>query len=205
MAADSAQTVNQVSEIERPQREPPLRIAIRWGLMLGVFGLLLWLAVRTIDVAQVATALRRSDWRLVVAAGLLAVTVCLVSCSYRLWILTVPLPTSDGRRIGFWHFTSVYYASCAAHQLLPAPAAEVLRTVHLKRRHGYTIGGLVASQFVEKVIEALALALEVGMVAAFSSLPPRMIVIHRAMCWMRRISSAAWNAATSVIRPLGAI
>jgi hypothetical protein len=50
----------------------------------------------------------------------------------------------------------------------------VLRTVHLKRRHGYSIGGLVASQLVEKVIEALALAIEVAVVASFWSLPPRM-------------------------------
>src|SRR5262249_54262218 len=55
--------------------------------------------------------------------------------------------------------------------LLPAPAAEVLRTVHLKRRYGYGVGSLVASQLVEKVIDSLGLGLETLIVAWFLPLP----------------------------------
>lgn len=146
---------------------------LRWVLAISVLGGLIWLAVRTLDFHQVAHALRTSDWRLVVAAGAVAVTVCMLACSLRLWLLTIPLPNT-GNHIGFWHFTSIYYASCAAHHLLPAPAAEVLRTVHLKRRHGYTIGALVAAQLVEKVIDALGLAIEISVVAALSTLPVAM-------------------------------
>jgi len=144
----------------------------RWAVALGVTALLVVVALRALDFHQVAAALARSDWRLVAAAGALAVTVCMWACSVRLYLLTVPLPAD--RPIGFPHLTSIYYASCAAHHLLPAPAAEVLRTVQLKRRHGYSIGALVAAQLVERVIDALALSVEVALVTLFGTLPPAM-------------------------------
>jgi uncharacterized protein (TIRG00374 family) len=141
----------------------------RWALALAVVAGLLVLAVREIDFRQVVAALVRSDWRLIVAAGGLAVTVCMWACSVRFWLLTEPLPSKTP--IGFFQLMSVYYASNAAHHLLPAPAAEVLRTVQLKRRHGYSIGALIAAQLVERVIDALALSIEVALVALFGSLP----------------------------------
>ena len=54
---------------------------------------------------------------------------------------------------------------------MPAPAGEVLRTVQLKRRHGYTVGVLVAAQLVEKVIEALGLGIGTLVVASLGGLP----------------------------------
>jgi len=47
----------------------------------------------------------------------------------------------------------------------------VLRTVQLKRRHGYSIGALIAAQLVERVIDALALSIEVALVAIYGTLP----------------------------------
>jgi len=167
-----ADPIAAVSEIQQLP-DAAWKVWLRWALALAVLAGLVWWAVRTMDFALVARALRLSDWRLVVAAGGLAVTVCMLACSMRLWLLTVPLPNA-GKRIGFWHFASIYYASSAAHHLLPAPAAEVLRTVHLKRRHGYTVGALVASQLVEKVIDAMGLAAEILVVALVSTLPAAM-------------------------------
>jgi uncharacterized protein (TIRG00374 family) len=152
------------------------RTRARWALAIGVTGVLVFVAVRALDFRQVAAALGASDWRFVALAGLVAVTVCMIACSVRLYLLTEPLPAT--RPIGFWELTSIYYASNAAHHLLPAPAAEVARTVQLKRRHGYSIGALVAAQLVERVIDALALAVEIGLVVVFAALPTAM---HRSL------------------------
>jgi uncharacterized membrane protein YbhN (UPF0104 family) len=142
---------------------------LRWAVALAVVVVLVAVSIRAIDFREVARALAASDWRLVALAGLVAVTVCMFACSVRLYVLTKPLPAR--RPIGFWHLTSIYYASNAAHHLLPAPAAEVLRTVQLKRRHGYSIAALVAAQVVERVIDALALSLEILLVALIGDLP----------------------------------
>jgi uncharacterized membrane protein YbhN (UPF0104 family) len=138
------------------------------GLLL-LAGLVL-LAVRSIDLAAFKNALIHADLRLAALAGLIAVTVCMLASSMRLWVLMRPLP-SVGPGVGFWSLTSIYLASSAAHHLLPAPAAEVARTVYLKKRYGYTIGALLASQLVEKVIDGLGLGIEVLVLAIFANLP----------------------------------
>ncbi|MFI5290922.1 MAG: lysylphosphatidylglycerol synthase transmembrane domain-containing protein [Polyangia bacterium] len=144
---------------------------LRWIIGVVLVVGLLALAAHSIDLKKFLAALASSDWRLVALAGVIVVTVCMFACSLRLYQLTAPLP-HGGRGVSFWQLTSIYFASSAAHHLLPSPAAEVLRTVHLKRRYGYTIGALVASQLVEKVIDALGLSLEVLAVAIFGRLPP---------------------------------
>lgn len=146
------------------------RFRWRWLVGVAIVAGLLALAVHSINLRQFLAALAGSDWRLVALAGLIVVTFCMFACSARLYLLTTPLP-HGGRGVGFWSLTSIYFASSAAHHLLPSPAAEVLRTVHLKRRYGYTIGALVASQLIEKVIDALGLSLEVLAVAIFGTLP----------------------------------
>lgn len=105
-----------------------------------------------------------------VLAALVAVTVCMWGCIERLFVLLGPLPHTQApvrRR----ELAAIHYASSAAHNLLPAPAGEVLRTVQLTRRHGYSVGGLVGVQLVEKVIEALGLSLEIVAVSLLSPLP----------------------------------
>ena len=146
------------------------RTALRWLLSLGIVAALVWLAVRTLDLRAFLRALQASDWRLVLLAGLVAVTACMVACSVRLWMLTRPLPCKSA--ISYREMFSIYVASCAAHYLLPAPAAEVLRTVHLNRRYGYSMGGLIAGQVVEKIAEAITLSVEVVIVATMAALPP---------------------------------
>jgi uncharacterized protein (TIRG00374 family) len=160
-------------------------VRARWVIAIVLLVALVAVAVRAIDFRLVAAALARSDARLVGLAGLLAVTVCMIACSARLYLLTAPLPST--RPIGFGPLMSIYYASCAAHQLLPAPAAEVLRTVQLKRRHGYTIGALIASQLVEKLVDALGLAVEVTLVAIFGTLPR---VIHGSLIAFAALTGA---------------
>jgi uncharacterized protein (TIRG00374 family) len=143
---------------------------IRMLLGLALLAGLVVLAVRSIDLAAFENALVHADLRLAGLAALVSVTVCMGASSARLWVLMRPLP-SEGPPVGFWPLTSIYLASSAAHHLLPAPAAEVARTLYLKKRYGYTIGALLAAQLVEKVIDGLGLGLEVLALALFASLP----------------------------------
>ena len=141
---------------------------IQLTLALVILAGLLALSLRTLEFDKVKDAMLAASgrWPLGVAASSLALLVCMTACSLRLWLLTVPLPLPAGRQhLGIGDMLSVYLASSAAHHLLPAPAAEVLRTVYLRRRWGYTIGGLVASQLVDKLIDALGLGIEVAVIA----------------------------------------
>ncbi|HEY2744661.1 MAG TPA: lysylphosphatidylglycerol synthase transmembrane domain-containing protein [Polyangia bacterium] len=141
----------------------------RWLLPLGVLAALVWLIARKIDGHKFVAALRMADWRLVIGAGILAGTLCMAGCILRLHTLLGALPHEAP--VGAVELGSIYFASSAAHNLLPAPAGEVLRTVQLKRRHGYNVGVLVAAQLVEKVVEALGLGIGTLVVALVGGLP----------------------------------
>ena len=145
------------------------RIVVRWIVPGVVLAALIWLIGRKIDAHEFAQALRVADWRLVLAAGLLAVTVCMGGLILRLFTLLQALP--HDAPVGLWELASIHFASSAAHNLLPAPAGEVVRTVQLKRRHGYSVGVLVAAQLIEKVVEALGLGIGTLVVASLGGLP----------------------------------
>jgi uncharacterized protein (TIRG00374 family) len=142
---------------------------MRWALPLAILAALIALTVRKIDFGEVGHAFRVADWRLVALAGVAAGTVCMSGMIVRFWTLLTAL--GHDRPIGLWELASIYYASSAAHNLLPAPAGEVLRSVQLKRRHGYDVGVTVAAQLIEKVIECLGLGIGTLVVASIGGLP----------------------------------
>jgi uncharacterized membrane protein YbhN (UPF0104 family) len=142
---------------------------LRWLVPVAILAALIWLTARKIDLREFAEALRLADWRLVALASLTAGTVCMSGGIVRLWTLLMALP--HRAPIGLWPLASIHYASSAAHNLLPAPAGEVLRTVQLKRRHDYDVGVLVAAQLIEKVIESLGLGIGTLVVASLGGLP----------------------------------
>src|SRR4051812_32579252 len=146
-----------------------VRILTRWLLPTAILAALAWLIVRKIDAHEFAQALRLADWRLVAGAGILAGTLCMGGLILRLYTLLSALP--HDAPVGLFELASIHFASSAAHNLLPAPAGEVLRTVQLKRRHGYSIGVLVAAQLIEKVVEALGLGIGTLVVASLGGLP----------------------------------
>jgi len=146
-----------------------VRILTRWLVPAAIFAALAWLIVHKIDAHEFAQALRLADWRLVVGAGILAGTLCMGGLILRLFTLLSALP--HDAPVGLFELASIHFASSAAHNLLPAPAGEVLRTVQLKRRHGYAVGVLVAAQLIEKVVEALGLGIGTLIVASFGGLP----------------------------------
>lgn len=154
-----------------PPRRSPAQIALRWtGLLLLTAGLF-YLLLRKIDLAEFRAALRDADWRLIALSSLISIIVCNGGAIGRLWILLRELPHSRAP-LTFFELSSLHLASSAAHNLLPAPAGEVMRTVQLYRLHGYTVGVLVAAQLVEKIIEALGLGLETLLCAALIVVPP---------------------------------
>ncbi|MGZ3442232.1 MAG: lysylphosphatidylglycerol synthase transmembrane domain-containing protein [Polyangia bacterium] len=146
-----------------------LKTVTRWVVPAVILAALAWLIVRKIDGHEFAQALRLADWRLVVGAGILAGTLCMGGLILRLYTLLVALP--HDAPVGLVELASIHFASSAAHNLLPAPAGEVLRTVQLKRRHGYAVGALVAAQLIEKVVEALGLGIGTLVVASIGGLP----------------------------------
>jgi uncharacterized membrane protein YbhN (UPF0104 family) len=146
-----------------------LKTVTRWVVPALILAALAWLIARKIDGHEFAQALRLADWRLVAGAGILAGTLCMGGLILRLYTLLTALP--HGAPVGLFELASIHFASSAAHNLLPAPAGEVLRTVQLKRRHGYSVGALVAAQLIEKVVEALGLGIGTLVVASLGGLP----------------------------------
>lgn len=139
--------------------------------VLGVLlqGLLIWLAIRSVDFSLFKSVLWTADHRFL-AAAVPAVAVCMLAGSLRLWLLLRVLPV-QGPGVGLGALTSIYLATSAAHNLLPSPAAFVVRTVLLQRGHGYTTGRLVASQLVTAIIDGLCLGLLAVGVALYTPLP----------------------------------
>jgi uncharacterized membrane protein YbhN (UPF0104 family) len=132
--------------------------ALRWTVFVIITAALLWLFARKIDPGELFRALKTALWGPVLAAALLAFFACLGASVERLRVLMARVP-SRGPEVPLGELFSIYLASCAAHNLLPAPAGEVVRSVHLYRRHGYAAGSLVAVMLVEKVIESLGLGI----------------------------------------------
>jgi uncharacterized membrane protein YbhN (UPF0104 family) len=143
------------------------KFLLRWALPLAILAALIAVTISKIDLGELAQALRRADWRLVTLAALTAGTVCMSGMIVRFWTLLTAL--GHDRPVGLWELASIYYASSAAHNLLPAPAGEVLRSVQLKRRHGYDVGVTVAAQLIEKVVELLGLGIGTLIVASIGT------------------------------------
>jgi uncharacterized membrane protein YbhN (UPF0104 family) len=140
----------------------------RWALPLAILALLAWLAARQLDPGRIGEALRAARWPEVALAALLAATVCMGALILRLYTLLQALP--HAAPVTRLELASIHFASSAAHNVLPAPAGEVLRTVQLKRRHGYELSALVVAQLIEKLVEMLGLGLGTLAVAALGGL-----------------------------------
>lgn len=151
-----------------------MRQLYRFLLTIIVLGLLFVPVLRALDVRQFEQALRSASlWPLGVAAGL-GLTGCLLSTTLRLRALLAALPSH--LPIGLRQLYRLYIASAAAQILLPSPAAELLRTVHLSKRYGYAIEDATAAHLVEKAVDAAVLSMCVLLLLIMGQLLP----------WMRR-------------------
>jgi uncharacterized membrane protein YbhN (UPF0104 family) len=142
---------------------------LRRGALPAVITIAIVVALaHVVDVHQLAAAPKSADWRAIVAATLLASTVCMLGGIARLWILLRRLP--HDAPIRFAELTSIQFASSAAHNVLPAPAGDVVRTVQLAA-HGYRVSSLIAAQLVDKTIEAIGLGIGAAVMATLGRLP----------------------------------
>jgi hypothetical protein len=127
-----------------------------WRWIATAVGLaLLALLVHDLDPRRLAAALAGADWRWVVLAAALNLTVNLAARVARARSLLEPLrPRAAPTRR---ELCEVLLSSWAWSNLLPARAGDALRAAVLHRRHGYPLGALVAVQLFEKVVEAQSL------------------------------------------------
>jgi uncharacterized membrane protein YbhN (UPF0104 family) len=154
------------------ERRPPLW---RWILAIAVPVVALVYFLRKVDMHGLGVALHRANPALVFAAGAVFLVGCMGASSLRLWLLMRGYPAR--RPISLGEMTRVYLASSAAHQLLPAPAAEVLRSVSLVRRHGYKVKPVVAMSIVEKLADAVSLGVGLALVWGLATTPSRVSLL----------------------------
>ena len=145
----------------RPQ--PRLRRRLLRLVPMLVAIALLALLLPKLDLGRVLRVIRDADWRLVALAVLVNLVANVPCRVMRWWTLLRPLPrkpvSRGDRGPTFGELLSLTLASYATNNLLPARAGEALRTVQPHRRHGYPIGSTVASQLMEKLVEAASMAL----------------------------------------------
>lgn len=147
------------------RRLPIARVVVVIGVV--VLGVVL---ARRLDFARVLAALRQADGRLVALAALVNVTLNTVARVRRWAALLAALPRR-GAGARFGELATLYFASQAASNLLPARAGEALRVVQLHRRHGYAVSGLITVQLVETLIGGMTLGLLALVVAPLPQTP----------------------------------
>lgn len=141
-----------------------------WGIVaLALLGLLIW----RVDRQALAAALRGAEIRWLLVAGGLNLILGIGACAARLGALLAPLPAERPPTPG--ELFRLYLASSAAHNLLPSPAGEVVRTLQLRKTNGYTASALIVAQLVEKWIEAAGLGLLLLVAAFFGHAPARIL------------------------------
>ena len=140
-----------------------------------IFGVFLWLAVRTIDLELTWEALRESEavW-VVPSLALLALSVPLRAL--RWWAVFAP-----GRRPPLGVTTNALLIGLFFNSILPFRAGEAARLVYLARRTGISRAETLATIAVERVFDVLALVL-----ILFASLP-----FLPELTWLR---AAVWLA-----------
>jgi uncharacterized membrane protein YbhN (UPF0104 family) len=169
--------------------------AVRWGLALAVFAVLVVVALRRVDLAELWARVRSARSRDVVLAGLIVVGPCVRACATRLWLLVRRLPRAGATRpITVVENASVYYASCVAHQVLPAPSNDLLRLLWL-HRHGYAVVDLTACQLIDRMLDGLTLALAVAAAGAALGLP----FVGSRTLWLFAAASVAGLVAVLVV------
>jgi len=145
------------------------RRASRWYLIGTVLlaGVLLYLAVRGVDLTQVVDVLRRSRIDLLLAAGaVLSVSYFARSLRWRILLSAErwlpPFQVFAGTMVGY-----------LGNNFLPARAGELARTVLLGRSANLSSGFVLGTIFTERLIDVLAVVvLGGGALLSLESLMP---------------------------------
>jgi uncharacterized membrane protein YbhN (UPF0104 family) len=147
-----------------------LRMAVA-ALVLAV--LIVW-GLRVMDLRALWNALAHASAAWVVLAMAVAGGVCLPAAARRGWQIVAAFPSPSPMRFG--DYFELHAATSVVNSWLASPAGEVLRTVTLTRRGGYTLVAAAASQIVDRLVDALGLALQAIAVALTVPLPPKLLL-----------------------------
>ena len=136
--------------------------APRWPgrlVRLAVAALVVFAGVRLLrglELERVAATLHQADLRLFALAALANLTANMASRVARAGTLLRALPRPGGP-VGFRELAPTIILWCAANALLPARAGDALYVALLHKRHDFALGGAVAAEIAEKIVQVLSL------------------------------------------------
>jgi hypothetical protein len=126
---------------------------LQWILGLGISGVLLWLALRGVDLGQAVVAMRRVAWWVYPAYFLLLCAQYLL----RTWRWQLQMDRLTGRHMPFWDAFSTCCVSFAAIFLLPFRLGEFVRP-YLAAQLGFgRKSSSLATVAVERVLDGLVM------------------------------------------------
>lgn len=138
---------------------------LRLTLGVGLAALFLWLTLRRIDLAETRRAFLGAGIPWVLAA--LAAFAAGYACRIRRWqiMLQADLPLLPWLRCA-----GPFLASFAANNVLPFRAGDVLRSFAFNQRLGTSAGVMVATLFVERLLDLLTVLIFLGLTLAWFGL-----------------------------------
>lgn len=144
----------------------PLRRWVRIGILCGISVICLWFAARGVDLNTVTRAMRSTNW------SLLAFTVVLTlgTILLRAWRWAFLCPQSSPAR--FADFFTATAVGIMAVDLLPARMGELVRAYALRVRSGISFSTVLATLFIERVMDLSAILAVLGFVLWQLPVPP---------------------------------
>ena len=133
-----------------------MKRTLRTVLAVVVLALLVWWGLQVLDLRSLWSALRGASIGPVVLAMWAAGAICLPAAARRGWYLVSAVPSETP--MSYLQYFSLHAATSAVNAWFASPAGEVLRTLHLTRRGGYSLVASASAQIADR-LQALALAL----------------------------------------------
>ncbi len=123
------------------------------------------------DWRSLGATLGRATWSFAVVAAAINLGLNTMARVLR-WRALLPPSPRDGRPPPVGEMASVLLQSQAVSNLLPLRAGEAVRAIRLRADHGYPLRAMVATQALERPVEALSMmtmAIPVALLPAFAS------------------------------------
>lgn len=135
-------------------RRAPLKQAFSWLVAVLIIAAI-FLSAERIELDRVIEVLRDSNLLLVGLAVAVNLTLNTFARVSRRRVL-LDAASGGGPALDLLEFTRLYFASCAANNVLPARAGDLLFAVQLRGR-GYRLAAVLVAQFAEKLVEVFSL------------------------------------------------
>lgn len=124
--------------------------------------LFLWLILRQISLAETKRAFLGAGFAWIAAA--LAVFAAGYSCRIRRWQIMLQ---ADSAGLRWRNCAGPFLASFAANNVLPFRAGDVMRSFAFNQKLGTTAGVMIATLFVERLLDLLTVLIFLGAALAF--------------------------------------